>query len=94
VVEFARQDKDALASVVLIDRDRMIFADYPAVFRGEGQDLWRVDDVGVLSPKGFEVVFLLQRGTFYALGVNWHGDRGCVPCCLCFGWRQPLYPRD
>lgn len=76
LVEFARQDKDALASVVLIDRDRMIFADYPAVFRGEGKDLWRVDDVGVLSPKGFEVVFLLQRGTFYALGVNWHGTEG------------------
>lgn len=76
LVEFARHDKDALASVVLIDRDRIIFADYPAVFRGEGEDLWRVDDGGVLSAEGFQVVFLLQRGTFYALGVNWSGGEG------------------
>jgi hypothetical protein len=76
LVEFARQDKDALASVVLIDRERMIFADYQAVFREEGEDLWRVDDVGVVSPKDFEIVFLLQRGTFYALGVRWHGTEG------------------
>ena len=76
LVEFARQDKDALASVVLMDRDRLIFADYPALFRGEGEDLWRVDDGGELSPKEFEVVFLLQRSTFYALGVHWHGAEG------------------
>ena len=76
LVEFARRDKDALASVVLIARGRMIFADYPAVFRGEGEDLWRVDDGGVLSPKDFEVVFLLRRGAFYALGINWHGTEG------------------
>ena len=76
LVEFARQDKDALASVVLIDRDRMIFADYPAVFRKEGEDLWRVDDGGSLSAEGFQIVFLLQRGTFYALGVDWPGTEG------------------
>ena len=76
LVEFARQDKDALASAVLIDRGRMIFADYPAVFRGEGKDLWRVDDGGVLSAAGFQVVFLLQRGSFYALGVDWSAGEG------------------
>jgi hypothetical protein len=76
LVEFARRDKDALASLVLVDHDRMIFADYPAVFRGKGEDLWRVDDGGVLSAEGFRVVFLLQRGTFYALGINWLGSEG------------------
>lgn len=76
LVEFARRDKDALASVALIVRDRIIFADYPAVFRGEGESLWRVDDGAVLSAKDFQVVFLLQRGTSYALGVNWLGAEG------------------
>jgi hypothetical protein len=76
LVEFARRDKDALASVALIDGNRIIFADYPAVFRGAGEDVWRVDDGGVLSPEDFQVVFLLQRGNFYALGINWRGSEG------------------
>ena len=74
--EFARQGKDALASLVLLDRGRTIFADYPAMFRGAGQDLWRVDDGGVLSPADFRVVFLLQRGDSYALGASWAGTEG------------------
>jgi hypothetical protein len=76
LVEFARQDADALASVVLLDGGRAIRADYPAVFKGAGHDLWRADDGGVLSPEGFHVVFLLQRGTSYTLGVNWFGGEG------------------
>jgi hypothetical protein len=76
VAEFARRDKDALASVVLIDRDRTIFADYPATFTGEGQDLWRADDGGVLVPEGFRIVFVLQRGHTYVLGVSWAGAEG------------------
>jgi hypothetical protein len=76
LVEFARQNNDALASVVLIDRDRASFADYPAVFRGEGQDLWRVGDGGVLS--GLEVVFLVKRGNFYAMGIEWSAEEGAL----------------
>jgi hypothetical protein len=76
LVEFIRRDKDALASVALIDRDGMIFADYPRVFHGEGQTLWRADDDGILRPEGFQVVFLLQRGNFYALGLNWSAAEG------------------
>ena len=76
LAEFVRQDKDALASVVLIDRDRALLADYPATFKAEGQDLWRADDGGVLSPDGFRVVFLLQRGNAYVLGVSWAGSEG------------------
>ena len=76
VAEFARRDKDALAGVVLIDRDRTVFADYPATFTGEGQDLWRADDGGELSPDGFRIVFVLQRGHTYVLGVSWAGSEG------------------
>lgn len=76
LVEFSHRDKDALASLVLLERHRMIFADYPAVFRREGEDLWRVDDGGVLSAEGFRVVFLLQRGASYTLGVDWSRGEG------------------
>jgi hypothetical protein len=76
LVEFARRDKDALASVVLIDRQRMIFADHPAEFKGQGESLWRVDDGGVLYAAGFQVLFLLQRETVYTMGVNWLGAEG------------------
>jgi hypothetical protein len=76
LAEFTRQDKDALASVVLIDREQMIFADYHAEYRGEGEDLWRVDDGGALDLNDFGLVFLLQRGNFYALGIAWSGAEG------------------
>jgi hypothetical protein len=76
VAEFARQNTHALASVVVIDRGRAIFADYPATFTGEGQDLWRADDGGVLSPDGFRIVFVLQRAQSYVLGVSWAGSEG------------------
>jgi hypothetical protein len=76
LAEFAREDKNALASVVLIDRERMIFADYHAVHRGEGEDLWRIGDSGALDVDDFRVVFLVQRGSSYALGVAWAGEEG------------------
>jgi hypothetical protein len=76
LLEFDRRGKDALASLVLVDGRRTMFADYPAEFRGEGQDLWRADDGGVLSPDGFRVVCALQRGSWYALGVAWSGPEG------------------
>lgn len=76
LLEFARRGKDALASFVLLDGNRMVFADYPAEFRAEGEDLWRADDGGVLSPEGFRVVCVLQRGESYVLGIGWAGPEG------------------
>lgn len=76
LVEFERRGKDALASLVLVDGSRALFADVPAEFRGAGQDLWRVDDGGVLSPSGLQVVCALQRGSVYALGTAWAGAEG------------------
>lgn len=76
LAQFARQGTDALASMVLLDRDRTIFEDYPAKYEKEGQDLWRVDDGGVMTPDGFEVVFLLQRGDSYVLALGWAGSEG------------------
>ena len=76
LAQFARQGTDALASMVLLDHDRTIFADYPAKYEKEGQDLWRADDGGVMTPDGFQVVFLLQRGNSYVLGLSWAGSEG------------------
>lgn len=76
LLEFERRGKDALASLVLVDGARTIFADVAAEFRGVGESLWRVDDGGVLSPEGFTIVCALQRGRWYALGTAWAGAEG------------------
>jgi hypothetical protein len=76
LLEFGRRGTDALASLVVVDGTRTMFADYPAEFRGAGQDLWRVDDGGVLAPEGFEIVCALQRGLWYALGIAWPAAEG------------------
>ena len=76
LLEFERRGKEALASVVLVDGPRTIFADFTAEFQGEGQSLWRVDDGGQLSPRGFDIVCVLQRGDWYALGTAWAGAEG------------------
>jgi hypothetical protein len=76
LLEFERRGKAALASLVVIDGSRTMFADVPAEFRGAGADLWRVDDGGVLSPEGLQIFCALQRGGWYALGTVWHGAEG------------------
>jgi hypothetical protein len=76
LLEFERRGKDALASLAFVDGPRTVFADFRAAFRGAGQDLWRVDDGGVLSPEGIKIVCALQRGDTYALGIAWGGAEG------------------
>jgi hypothetical protein len=76
LLEFERRGKDALASLVVIDGSRTIFADLHAEFRGPGEDLWRADDEGVLSPQGFTIVCALQRGGWLALGTDWAAFEG------------------
>jgi hypothetical protein len=76
LAEFARRGKDALASLVLIEADRSIFADFPAEYDGDHQSVWRVDDEGVLYPDRFEVVFALERGAFRTLAISWGGVEG------------------
>ena len=76
LAEFARRGKEALASLVLMEADRSIFADFAGDTSGDGLSVWRVDDGGVLSPKAFKVLFVLERGTFRALALNWAGPEG------------------
>ena len=76
LAEYERLGADALASIVLMDRDRTAFADLRATYRGQGQDLWRAGDEGSLSPEAFEVVFAVRRGSFHAIGISWSGEEG------------------
>ena len=76
LVQFARQGTDALGSLVLADRTRMIFADWPAKDDGAGKDVWRVGDGGRLDPSDFTVPFLLQQGDSYSLAVEWAREEG------------------
>lgn len=76
VIEFSRRLTHALASIVLIDGDRRMYIDYPAEFKGPGDDLWRVDDGGEIHAERFEILFLLKRGSTYVLGVDWKGAEG------------------
>lgn len=76
VLEFSRHLTRALASVVVIDGERRLYVDYPATFKGPGDDLWRADDGGNIHPEGFQIVFLLKRGTTYIVGIDWAGAEG------------------
>lgn len=76
IAEFSRIGKDALASLVLVNNSRLLFADFPAEYRGEGSDLWRVDDGGELSAGAFQLVFVAHRAGRYALGIGWDGAEG------------------
>ena len=78
VIEFSRHLTQALASLVVTDGERRIYVDYPATFKGPGDDLWRADDGGNIHAEGFEAVFLLKRGTAYVLAIDWSGAEGNV----------------
>lgn len=76
VIEFSRYLTRALASLVVTDGERRMYVDYPATFKGPGDDLWRADDGGNIHAEGFEVVFLLKRGSTYVLAIDWAGAEG------------------
>ena len=76
VIEFSRRLTHALASLVVVDGDRRLYIDYPAEFKGPGDDLWRVDDGGEIHADRFDIVFLLKRGSTYVLAVDWKGAEG------------------
>lgn len=75
-VQFSVVDTNALASVVLIDQDHLLFQDFPGTYRGPQSDIWRADDGGLVSPDGFGIPFLCRlRGT-YVIALTWAGTEG------------------
>lgn len=76
LIEFARRLRYALASLAVIDQSRRMYVDYPADFTGPGADLWRADDGGEIHPDGFEIVFLMKRGSSYLMAISWSAAEG------------------
>jgi hypothetical protein len=77
LVEFARQGKDALASLVVVDGRTTVFADQPGD-ASRGDSVWRVSDGGALHPDAFRTVFLAKRGSRLVLAVEWGAEEGSV----------------
>jgi hypothetical protein len=69
---FERVKDDMLASLVYVDKDKVIVRDYPAIY--DDMSTWRADDGGEFS--GIEVLFLAKMGESLLLGIMWNGPEG------------------
>jgi hypothetical protein len=77
LVEFERQGKDALASLVVVDGRTTVFADQ----QGDAtrtDSVWRVSDGGVIGPEAFKIVLLAKRAGRVVLAVHWQAEEGSV----------------
>ena len=75
-VQFATIDSSALASLVVVRDSSLLFQDFPAVYRGAHESVWRVDDGGVFSPEAFTILFVAQLSHAYVMAITWAGAEG------------------
>jgi hypothetical protein len=75
-VQFATIDSNALAGLVVVRGRSLLFQDFPAVYRGPDQSVWRVDDEGVFSPRDFAILFVAQLSRSYVMAITWAGTEG------------------
>jgi hypothetical protein len=79
LAEFVRQGTSALASLVVVDGDRLTFSDMPGNYTREGGlSVWRIEDEGTFDPHHFRVVLLARRGAALVLATSWAGAEGTV----------------
>jgi hypothetical protein len=71
LLEFEPRGTQALGSLAIVSADAIGFNDYPAEVEKEGDSVYRVDDEGVMSPEGFEVLFAYRKGQSEMLGISW-----------------------
>ena len=76
VVEYVREGTEALASLIVVTNERAIAIDFPAKYRGEGEEMWRAGDGGEFSPDGFNVPFVVRRGRSYFIALDWGAEEG------------------
>lgn len=76
LVQFVRQDKDMLFSLVLEEDGKLSFKDYPAEITDNEYSVWRVDDGGEVNPQMFSLLFAAQSADGLLLGLNWWGAEG------------------
>ena len=53
VAMFRPDGKNNLGTIVVKQKDRIMFSDYAAVFSMDGESIWRIDDEGTFSAKSF-----------------------------------------
>jgi hypothetical protein len=75
-VQFATIDSNALASLVVVGDSSLLFQDFPAVYRGPDESVWRVDDQGVFSPDSFTILFVARLSHAYVMAITWAGAEG------------------
>ncbi|WNS45882.1 hypothetical protein [Paenibacillus sp. MMS20-IR301] len=76
LVQFIRQDKDMLFSLVLYEDGKLSFQDYPAEIQDNEYSVWRVDDGGEIRPEMFSLLFAAESADGLLLGLNWWGAEG------------------
>ena len=74
LVLFEQINDDALASLVLISSDKLLFRDYPA--KANRYSTWRVDDGGVIIPRQFKVLFLRRQNLDWEMATEFAGAEG------------------
>lgn len=75
-VRFANVDSSAMASLAFVGDSSLVFKDFPAVYSGSGESTWRVDDEGVFSPRGFDILFVAPMPYGYVVAITWAGAEG------------------
>jgi hypothetical protein len=75
-VQFATIDSNALAGLVVVRGSSLLFQDFPAVYRGPDESVWRVDDQGIFSPGDFAILFVAQFSHAYVMAITWAGAEG------------------
>lgn len=75
-VQFADVDTAALASLAVVGDSSLFFKDFPAVRRANDESTWRVDDEGVFSPTGFDVLFVADLPDGFVFAFTWAGAEG------------------
>ena len=75
-MQFALVDTMALASLVLVAPQRVLYLDFPAKYPGPEEDIWRVDDGGRFEPSSFTILFFTRCTDADCLALTWAGSEG------------------
>jgi hypothetical protein len=75
-VQFVDIDSAALAGLVVFGDSSLLFKDFPAVHHASDESTWRVDDEGVFSPTGFDVLFVAHLPDGFVIAITWAGAEG------------------
>lgn len=75
-VQFANIDTSALASLAVVGDTSLVFKDFPATHDAADGGTWRVDDEGVFSPSGFDILFVARMPEGFVMAFTWAGAEG------------------